>query len=440
MQATNVTNAIAPQGATASSSPEKALASDDGAFGSLLTQQIQQTSTYDSPTLQERPSAIGDASVPGGSRAVDAAVSGEALEALVSSLVAASDISTDADLLKQTQETMQDKKASGKDLLEKLTASIHEGGAERVEDADNAPSESALIGAVVLPALQAAGKKSDVAEANGKKLPQDLPLDDENQAGQSVDNAALAAMMGTQLVPHVQQPVAERLKTADADQSGASEKTPVALDRVARKEAHTPDVRIQLEIPTDSKLANDPRPTESQTPPQPFPSLMVERTGTDAASTVATARLDVPQHVNSSSWGSSVGDKVVWMLDNQNQSAELRLNPPSLGPLEVRVSMNDGQATLSFVTPHAPVREAIEAATPRLREMLGDSGISLGDVSVNVGTFAQQQSASQEQTQNRSASQYWAVAANEAETGGYAAPLATSVRYLHDGGMVDLFA
>lgn len=437
MQATNVTNAIAPQGATAGSGQDKAAASGDGAFGSLLTQQIQQTSTREVPTPQERSPAIGEVSLSGGVKA-DAAVSGEVLEVLIGSLGTASDISADADFLKQVPELMEDTKASGKDLLKKLMPSIHENGVARTVDADGTSSEVALVEAMVLPVMQAAAKKGEIAEADGKKLPQDLPVDGESQPGQSVDNATLAAMMGTQFVSHVQQPAAERLRTADSPQPGASERNPVAIDRLVHEGAQAPDVRIQMETPTGSKLANDLQPVEPQTPPQSFSSLIVERVGTGVAKTATT--LDIPSHINSPHWGSAVGDKVVWMLGNQNQSAELRLNPPSLGPLEVRVSVNDGQATLSFVTPHAPVREAIEAATPRLREMLGDSGINLGDVSVNVGTFSQQQSASQDQTQNRPASQYWATVASEAETGSYAAPLATSMRHLRDGGMVDLFA
>lgn len=98
----------------------------------------------------------------------------------------------------------------------------------------------------------------------------------------------------------------------------------------------------------------------------------------------------IPQFVGSQAWGGMVGDRVVWMFGQQHQSAEIMLNPPALGPLEVRLSMSDGQASLTFTTQHAPVREALDAATPRLREMLSESGITLGDVSVNVGNFSRQ--------------------------------------------------
>lgn len=139
--------------------------------------------------------------------------------------------------------------------------------------------------------------------------------------------------------------------------------------------------------------------------------------------------------VGQSAWGDSLGDRVVWMVSQQHQGVELHLNPPSLGPLEVRLSMNEGQATLSFATQHLPVKEAIESATPRLREMLGESGISLGSVSVNVGTFAQQQGQFEQSAREQS---NWGGRPSEAELS-FSAPKAAA-RVVTGSGMVDIFA
>ena len=82
-------------------------------------------------------------------------------------------------------------------------------------------------------------------------------------------------------------------------------------------------------------------------------------------------------------WGDEFSQKITWMATQQNQSAELHLNPPQLGPLDVSIKMNGDQATASFTSPHAAVREAIEQAMPKLREMLADSGIMLGNAMVS---------------------------------------------------------
>jgi flagellar hook-length control protein FliK len=92
--------------------------------------------------------------------------------------------------------------------------------------------------------------------------------------------------------------------------------------------------------------------------------------------------LDKP--LNAPGWQEGLGDRIIWMAEKSLQSAEIRLNPAHLGPLEIRIQMDQDQATIHFATHHATVREAIEAAVPKLREMLGTHEISLADVNVMV--------------------------------------------------------
>lgn len=142
----------------------------------------------------------------------------------------------------------------------------------------------------------------------------------------------------------------------------------------------------------------------------------------------------ISQPVSSPSWGDVLGDRVMWMVGQQQQGAELRLNPPALGPLEIKLSMSDGQATLTFSTQHMPVKEALEAATPRLREMFGESGINLGSVSVNLGSASQQQGEPQQASRH---SQEWGQAQPESN---FTSMLPTAVTVLGRNGMVDFFA
>ena len=64
------------------------------------------------------------------------------------------------------------------------------------------------------------------------------------------------------------------------------------------------------------------------------------------------------------------------------------MNPAHLGPLEVRISIRDDQATISFVSAHGQVRDALQAAIPHLREMLGDNGLNLSNVDIAQHSFA----------------------------------------------------
>ena len=87
--------------------------------------------------------------------------------------------------------------------------------------------------------------------------------------------------------------------------------------------------------------------------------------------------------VPSPKWSQGLTEKVSWMMQGNLQSAELKLNPANLGPLEVKLSVQDDKASIVFVTAHGQVKEAIDNAMPRLREMLEQQGLDLVDVDVS---------------------------------------------------------
>lgn len=84
-------------------------------------------------------------------------------------------------------------------------------------------------------------------------------------------------------------------------------------------------------------------------------------------------------------WGADLGRQLVTLSHDAGQgrhTAELRLDPPDLGPLRVTLSVSDGVASASFVSAHAAVRHAVESALPQLQQALAQAGLSLGQASV----------------------------------------------------------
>ncbi|WP_157980748.1 flagellar hook-length control protein FliK [Aliidiomarina taiwanensis] len=76
-------------------------------------------------------------------------------------------------------------------------------------------------------------------------------------------------------------------------------------------------------------------------------------------------------------------DQMAVMFNNRNQFAEMRLDPPELGRLNIRLQMNgDQQAAVTFIVHSPQAREAVEQAMPRLRDMLQEQGIQLSDANV----------------------------------------------------------
>lgn len=110
--------------------------------------------------------------------------------------------------------------------------------------------------------------------------------------------------------------------------------------------------------------------------------------------TSMTGSINMP--VQSSSWSQGVTEQVAYMVQGRFQSAELRLNPANLGPMQIKMNLQDDQASVTFISAHAPVREALDAALPRLREMFEQQGLNLADVDVSQYSEGQGNQAEQD--------------------------------------------
>lgn len=77
-----------------------------------------------------------------------------------------------------------------------------------------------------------------------------------------------------------------------------------------------------------------------------------------------------------------LGQRIQWMLGSNARRADIQIDPPELGSVQIQVSQEDRQTTVSFVTQNASARELIEQSLPRLREHLENLGIELADANV----------------------------------------------------------
>lgn len=89
-------------------------------------------------------------------------------------------------------------------------------------------------------------------------------------------------------------------------------------------------------------------------------------------------------------WSQAMGKQILMMVNQNIGTAEIRLNPAHLGPIEVLIDMSDEQVSVSMSSRHAMVRDAMEQALPKLREMLEQNGFSLADADISKQSFAEQ--------------------------------------------------
>ncbi|MFT7260228.1 MAG: flagellar hook-length control protein FliK [Glaciecola sp.] len=95
-------------------------------------------------------------------------------------------------------------------------------------------------------------------------------------------------------------------------------------------------------------------------------------------------------------------EKVRWMVNSRNITAEIRLDPPDLGGMNIKVNLSGDSASVSFVVQSQHARDALDQAVPRLREMLEEQGIELGQSSVQQESAGSDEQAEKDNLANNS--------------------------------------
>ena len=163
-----------------------------------------------------------------------------------------------------------------------------------------------------------------------------------------------------------------QLPTADALLKGPAAQMPEPEGLLKGPLAQTQLAAMQQT--TDKMVVGAPAQTLGATP-----QALVDR---------PTISLDTP--VGHSRWGLDFNQRVQWAVNQSVSGAQIRLNPQHMGPVEVKIQLQNEQLSISFTAQHGATREAIDAALPRLREMLSEQNVNLVDVDVSQHSFAEQ--------------------------------------------------
>jgi flagellar hook-length control protein FliK len=96
------------------------------------------------------------------------------------------------------------------------------------------------------------------------------------------------------------------------------------------------------------------------------------------------------ESIGHSAWGRQLAEIVSISVRGNLQEAEVLVEPKSLGPIQLRLSLEGSTATVAFGAASLETRNAIEANLQILRETLAASGISLNSATVSAETQSQQ--------------------------------------------------
>lgn len=82
-------------------------------------------------------------------------------------------------------------------------------------------------------------------------------------------------------------------------------------------------------------------------------------------------------------WEGEIGDRVRWLVNRGASLAELRLNPPELGSVDVRVVSDGDRTSVTFFAQNTTARELLEAALPKLQDLFERNGLQLVNADVS---------------------------------------------------------
>ncbi|MEZ8740416.1 flagellar hook-length control protein FliK [Photobacterium swingsii] len=109
-----------------------------------------------------------------------------------------------------------------------------------------------------------------------------------------------------------------------------------------------------------------------------------------AAKAEAIAQAQVPIQLSKEQGGDELAEKVNIMMSKNLKHVDIRLDPPELGKVQIKLSMNQDQASIQFTAANAQTRELLEHSMPRLRELMQQQGVQLAQTSVQQDTSRQQ--------------------------------------------------
>jgi flagellar hook-length control protein FliK len=260
----------------------------------------------------------------------------------------------------------------------KIAGDIKKTDLKKVTDDVNKPDALATDGTTVLPAdmlaalLPQAMNAASATSANTKA---------DSATGTAQDQRGIAAL---KVEASAVGKIDAAAKITTGTNPGTQDKEPAfatTLSEAANRTAST------VELNAAAREAISAASRQSTASPQSNAAALASLQNTAAsiaAPVVQPVQVTINAPVTQDKWADEFSQKITWLASsNKDQTAELHLNPPQLGPLDVVIKVSGDQATALFTSPHAAVRDAIEQAMPRLREMMADNGIMLGNATVS---------------------------------------------------------
>ncbi|WP_372384549.1 flagellar hook-length control protein FliK [Vibrio sp. BS-M-Sm-2] len=228
---------------------------------------------------------------------------------------------------------------------------------------------------------------------------------------QSVSNAAAthaandkAAMLHANNVHAAQQAAAQQANLASPQQQAALDPAltaqGVAMNAVpAATKAGSTDMLLKTGAGAAALSGLGKAGAKEDSKDSAFAQQIAAAAGAQGTATVGSAptRAEIqaaqqaPLQLTKELANEQVAEKVQMMMSKNLKNLDIRLDPPELGQMKIRMTMNNDVANVHFTVSNQQARDVIEQTLPRLREMLAQQGMQLADSSVQQQNSGQGQ-------------------------------------------------
>ncbi|WP_417349989.1 flagellar hook-length control protein FliK [Ferrimonas sp.] len=253
-----------------------------------------------------------------------------------------------------------------------------EGKASSQTDAKEGPKT--LSGSELLTQLQ--GSREVQTKLDGEPLPQKLDAASRQAMG---DTTAMAQAPATQKLS------GERLDPELAKEVSALQGTQAKAEPGLRSAQVTAEMTLatQTQLPEAAPLAASAEHGEGVELDTAHRMQHGRTPEAGRPAQVEAQQAAMRQPVAAERMAPELRERMMMMINSRTSQAEIRLDPPELGALQIKIQMNGDQAQVQLHTQQAQTREMVEQALPRLREMLAQQGITLADTQVSHGGSGQ---------------------------------------------------
>lgn len=251
-----------------------------------------------------------------------------------------------------------------------------------------------------MPAVAAAPASPDAMPIDLQAL---LDANADSQAGTGAQ--PLAALVGSQRDRFAAGDSQRRTQASFASQIADAAAAPAAADQkladasTLRGDLPAPAAVVQIPAAVEKTVRLDDYTLPPVVAPAsgvdsasaPAVPLLHTSTTHSAAASAAPPQSALPQSAgdavdtNAARWHDALASRIQWLVDHDVGEAKIKLNPPELGALDVKIALQDDKTYVQVVAHSASARDELAQGLPRLRELLSAGGLELGGATVSGG-------------------------------------------------------